>query len=203
MKHLIALLIAFLLPGAALAGPAQSTYRGQDTWEWLDPDCTDTNDTPAATTAVDLTTLTTWDTLAEAVNPWLNRNDAVQSSGSADGFCDGEPWKIAGDITTTTEHQYFYVGPIQLPAEGVYLYTQSDAMQDGWAVSMELLSEWGDAIPFWTTGNTRERFRPRTSYLGPRGDDPVPVPEGDIYIRLVLHGTGLGSYHAQFRGIKQ
>lgn len=78
--------------------------------------CTDSFNVPATTVGVDVRTLTNWDTMAEAINPDKNINDAVQTSGSADGWCDSYPWVIKGSVTGAG---LVYIGPLKtFPYQG-------------------------------------------------------------------------------------
>ena len=87
---------------------------------FIDRDCTDIYNVPATTDGTVLTTLTNWDTMAEAVNPDANLDDAVQTSGSADGWCDSEPWKIKGAYTSGASSSVF-VGPLIVDGNGFFL----------------------------------------------------------------------------------
>jgi hypothetical protein len=88
----------------------------------FDRSCTDTFNVPATTVNVNVATIANWDTLAEAVNPDRNVLDAVQTSGSADGWCDSRPWIIKGTFAPGGATQV-YVGPIQnFPKQGVHMF---------------------------------------------------------------------------------
>lgn len=85
----------------------------------VDVTCTDSFNTPATTVNVDVRTLTNVDTMAEAVNPDRNINDAVQTSGSADGWCDSQPWVMKGAHTGTGT---IFFGPLKnVPYQGFLL----------------------------------------------------------------------------------
>lgn len=86
----------------------------------FDSGCTDSFNTPATTVNVNLTNLANWNSMATAVNPDRNINDATQTSGSADGWCDSAPWIIKG--TTTSGNNTVYLGPFKsIPNAGFML----------------------------------------------------------------------------------
>lgn len=85
----------------------------------FDVGCTDAFNTPATTVNVNLTTLGNWGTMDTAVNPDRNINDAVQTSGSADGWCDSSPWIMKGALTGAGT---VYLGPLKnIPPQGFML----------------------------------------------------------------------------------
>lgn len=86
---------------------------------WFDSGCTDSFNTPATTVNVNLTTIANWNSMATAVNPDRNVNDATQTSGSADGWCDSSPWIMKGSLTGAGT---VYIGPFKtIPYQGFLL----------------------------------------------------------------------------------
>lgn len=95
---------------------------------WVDQTCTDSFNTPATTTNVNLTTVANWDTMLEAINPDKNIGDAVQTGGAADGWCDTTPWVIKGTFTMGAT-QVLWFGPFSnIPKQGFNLIWDFDAI---------------------------------------------------------------------------
>lgn len=94
---------------------------------WVDQTCTDTFNVPATTTNVSLTTVANWDTMEEAINPDKNIGDAVQTSGSADGWCDTTPWVIKGTFTMGASQNLFFGPLLNIPKQGFLIDYDFDA----------------------------------------------------------------------------
>ena len=95
---------------------------------WVDQTCTDAFNTPATTTNINLTTVANWDTVLEPINPDKNIGDAVQTSGSADGWCDTTPWVIKGTFTMGAS-QTLWLGPFyNVPKQGFVMNWDFDAI---------------------------------------------------------------------------
>lgn len=123
--------LIFLVPPAFAAFDSQGirttkSRTGMDLSHarvWVDVGCTDSFNVPNTTWATrtslaSLTTVANWDTMEEAVNPDENIGDAVQTSGSADGWCDATPWVIKGSFTMGAS-QNLFLGPfLNIPKQG-------------------------------------------------------------------------------------
>lgn len=164
----------------------------------FDSDCTDTFSVPATTVNVNLTTTTNWDTFAEAVNPALNKDDAAQTSGSADGWCDATPWIMKGTFTIAADEE-LYIGPFGVPPTGFYLFWDFSSI--GTTYSFDLgyktpwAAVWDDFMLFADSTVTSPIF----AYYGPTDNnlsvsvDPSfgPFPSGlDYYLFIDLNGVG-------------
>lgn len=160
--------------------------------------CTDSNDTPATTVNIDLTNTDNWDTVQEAINPDRNLRDAVQVSGSADGWCDAKPWVVKGLFNVTTAQDMWF-GPIHVNPSGVYISTNMNNIGTNWAWLMDFVPGWpgatADSLMFHavstSTANTLVLFGPFVDDAGPVGDsEHAPFPVGvKIYLRFDANGT--------------
>lgn len=100
---------------------------------WVDQTCTDSFSVPATTVNVNLTTVGNWDAMNEAINPDKNIGNAVQTSGSADGWCDSTPWVIRGTFTMGAS-QNLFLGPFRnIPKQGFNLVWDFDAIITNYA----------------------------------------------------------------------
>lgn len=133
--------LIFLAP-QAFAGFDSSGIRGSKSTAgmdmtrarvWADQTCTDTFNVPNTTWATrtglaSLTTVANWDTMEEAVNPDENIGNAVQISGTADGWCDSTPWVIKGSFSMGAS-QSLFLGPfLNTPKQGFILAYDFDAI---------------------------------------------------------------------------
>lgn len=119
LRFLLALVLVAAFASPALADATSPGTRLDRPRLLFDAGCTDSFDVPAVTVTTDILVETNWDTIAEAVNPDQNLGDAVQTSGSADGWCDATPWVISGTRITAGDED-LYIGPLILPRGGVY-----------------------------------------------------------------------------------
>ncbi len=166
----------------------------------FDATCTDTEDTPATTVNVDVSTLSNWDSLAEMINPDRNKRDAVQTSGSADGWCDAKPWIIKGSWTAASDRNLF-IGPILLPNTGFYTLIDFTTIATDWAWLWQIRSD-VDALSNFTIGTlgSSTAVVPLLHYIGPMVESSsaiasvrIPIPTG-VRNHLILDLDGAGTW---------
>lgn len=170
-----------------------------------DSDCVDLYDEPATTSGVDLTTTNNWDTQAEAVNPGLNVNDAVQTSGSPDGWCDSAPWIIDATGIVLAADEDLYIGPVIWPGQGAYVN-----FHVGTLTGTNIALRWGIDSPYGYapfgpvptdtvfSGSAITSAGQLLYYVGPDTEsssqvtsiDSGPIPTGGLYIRIDMNGAG-------------
>ncbi|MEE8386110.1 MAG: hypothetical protein V3S01_09350 [Dehalococcoidia bacterium] len=157
-------MIRAILLALLLALPAQGITRLDRTPIELMTACTDSFDTPATTDGTNLATIANWDTEAEAVDPSANINDAVQTTGSADGWCDARPWVIEMTTNETLAgSKSQFIGPFTFPAQGVHTLIECDVT--GRPSNMEF--HWRLQNP-WDVGSTSFPFYSTPRFQGSR-----------------------------------
>ena len=207
---MITKLINTLAAVVLFALPASADFQ-LDRVQWLfDSDCTDANDTPATTVNVAVNDLANWNTLGEAIDPSLNENDAVQTSGSADGWCDDAPYRIRGNWTTTG-NQTVLIGPVRVPDSGFAVvqdwtsvgtdYSWDFSYQPPWAATTANWSQINDST---TTGDTVGLISPLTETSGNIvSHGAANFPAGMLYyLKLDLDGAGTWTVDASFHPLR-
>lgn len=177
----------------------------------FDSDCTDSYSVPATTVNLAVNTLTTWDSLVEAINPDRNRQDAVQTSGSADGWCDATPWIMKGSITTGADTN-LWLGPFIAPDLGFFLSYQFSALATTYSFDVWYKLPWstntGDILMSFADSNSTAAlgvpygpYDPTNSQL--TGGDNMAFPSGMVfYLMLDLNGAGTFTFDAASNPIK-
>lgn len=197
---ILASLIAFVaVPSIASAADYFDMYPGKVIFDAI---CTDLYDTPAVTVTTDITTGANWDTYSEAINPDLNLNDDVQTSGTPDGWCDSQPWIIKGDFTFAADEDMF-IGPIRYPTEGLYWNVDVDAVVTDWDARVYILTPWGagNALDTWANIPVIAAAGINLWFWGPAPLDnwdnttllaagSGPVPGATLYLFVGCDGIG-------------
>lgn len=98
-------------------------------------DCTDTNDVPATTVNIDVSDPNNYDSQSESIDPDRNLGDAVQTSGSSDGWCDATPWVIKGVIVAGSSED-LWIGPVSFAKAGVAVVWDFDAIGTSFSVDL-------------------------------------------------------------------
>jgi hypothetical protein len=166
----------------------------------LDADCTDSYDTPAPFgDATVVSNENNWNTFAKAVDIMSNYSSAVQTSGSADGWCDATPWVINGSITMSSNEDLF-LGPFRFPGSGVAYRSIFTSLAGSGAYDIIHMTQNSfntsttDIASLTTPINdTNASFWFWTPWaITTAGDEPysvTPVPNQSIYIKLSLTGN--------------
>lgn len=195
--RLFALIIAaLLLPSFASADLDLAKYGS---WQIFDSDCTDSFSLPAPPVATDLTITNNWDTVAEAIDPSLNKDAPAQTSGSADGWCDATPWIIKLSHTHGADEDVF-VGPFKMPAEGFYwqfdpgtLTVTTFSVDWGfirpWAPTT-FTNIWLEADSSSTTGILRLIAPYNEGSSQVTAGDYGPQPATPLYLKVDINGAG-------------
>ena len=166
----------------------------------FDQDCADTNDTPATTDGTDVSDVTNWDTRAEAVDVLGNLGDAVQTTGSADGWCDATPWVIKANWTTAGDEELF-IGPFLLPANGLYIHWSSPTIITDYDIIWQFDNTWAATeTVFASVLNVSESASDLVYLFAPTalaaGHDELddynvnPMPNRPLYLQVGLDGAG-------------
>lgn len=205
MRSLILSIVMLLVASPAFAQSGVYDLTKVTVIATDDSDCVDLYDEPATTSGVDLTTTSNWDTQAEAVNPGLNVRDAVQTSGSPDGWCDSAPWIIDATGIVLAGDEDLYIGPVLWPSQGAYVN-----FQVGTITGTNIALRWMIDSPYGYTpfgplptdtlfsGTTITTASQLLYYVGPdaegssqvTGMDYGPIPTGGLYLRIDMNGAG-------------
>lgn len=129
MTRILALLATLVLALPAFAKPSQNPIR------IFSDGCTDSFDTPAPLDTRDLTDTTTWDSPSESIDLLsIQRKWKVQTTGSADGWCDADG-SIRSDVATSQAVQQVVFGPFPI-AHGYALEFDYDTIGTNYSHSL-------------------------------------------------------------------
>ncbi|NIR35994.1 MAG: hypothetical protein GWN07_08330 [Actinobacteria bacterium] len=206
MRRLLAAIAVLLFATPALADLESETGRTKGTILFktlmTSFNCTDSYDTPATTNTTSPLTLANLDTFPEALDFLANLNDAVQTSGSPDGWCDAKPYVTRTEWTPSGTETAFY-GPIPVAADGIRHSWDFGSNPTNYEIA------WGIAdpadptafLPVWDTGVLTD-FNVTTYNFGPlvhtaysTRDWHSLIPVGELYIRVTFTGGTLVDFH--------
>lgn len=194
------IILAFALPSwgseDTIGGVAD---LGSSTWHFVDSGCTDSFNVPATTDGTDLTDPTAWDSMAEAINPAANVDDAVQTSGVADGWCDDTPWQWTGIVTIAGDEE-LYIGPVSFPTPGLFWFIDVDTIVTDYNIKLNVNAPWSATLarPIAQSGAVTA-LAIQSGYFGPTpegttqlvGADQSALPAGvNYYIVFDIDGAG-------------
>lgn len=177
----------------------------------FDSDCTDSFNVPATVTGSILDT-NDWDTPAEAINPDLNRRVGVQTSGSADGWCDSDPTLAKGTISVAGAAEALYFGPVNMPPQGLLLPWNFSTVVTNYSWDFIYTPLWDTTFArnymsmtnITTTGALQMLVGPLTETSAQiSASDAAPIPSGvPLYLRVDLVGTGSWVVDAELHPLK-
>lgn len=185
---------------------------------WIDQTCTDSFNVPNTTWATrtgltNLTTVANWDTIVEAVNPDQNIGDSVQASGTADGWCDAQPWVIKGTFTMGAS-QTLWLGPfMNIPRGGFYMNYDFDAIVTnyGWVFAYTTGLNYGvNGVQFLGGNSGITTLGPVHVEVGPVNQANSVIttfenfffPLRPMYLRLSTTGAGVFTFGLETLPIK-